>query len=70
MVVLAPASFYLEEAFEALNFHHDRQVYPSKLVKAEQILIFLSTGTLCPWLSGVGMPGDGFLPAWGQTEAR
>merc|ERR1712032_595771 len=21
----APASFYLEEAFEALNFHHDRQ---------------------------------------------
>ena len=27
-------------------------------------------GTLCPWLSGVGMPGDGFLPAWGQTEAR
>ena len=26
VVVLAPASFYLEEAFEALNFHHDRQV--------------------------------------------
>jgi len=25
VVVLAPASFYLEEAFEALNFHHDRQ---------------------------------------------
>ena len=26
MVVLAPASFYLEEAFEALKFHHDKQV--------------------------------------------
>jgi len=25
VIVLAPASFYLEEAFEALNFHHDRQ---------------------------------------------
>jgi len=25
VVVLAPASLYLEEAFEALNFHHDRQ---------------------------------------------
>ena len=23
--MLAPASLYLEEAFEALNFHHDRQ---------------------------------------------
>jgi len=25
VIVLAPASLYLEEAFEALNFHHDRQ---------------------------------------------
>merc|ERR1712025_1107780 len=25
VIVLAPASFYLEEAFEALNFHHDKQ---------------------------------------------
>jgi len=25
VIALAPASFYLEEAFEALNFHHDRQ---------------------------------------------
>jgi len=25
VIVLAPASFYLEEAFEALHFHHDRQ---------------------------------------------
>lgn len=25
VVVLAPASFYLEEAFEALKFHHDKQ---------------------------------------------
>ena len=26
-------------------------------------------GTLCPWLSGVSMPGDGFLPAWRKAEA-
>ena len=27
-------------------------------------------GTLCPWLSGVSMPGDGFFPAWRKAEAR
>ena len=26
-------------------------------------------GTLCPWLSGVSMPRDGFFPAWCKAEA-
>jgi hypothetical protein len=43
VILLAPASLYLEEAFQALSFHHDRQVAGKHEINTPLVLVDIFT---------------------------